>query len=190
MATSISPNTSTMTVSGSGFYPTGTVSITVTVAGNAPSVYNTTADANGNIYVQIAVATITGILSGAPTTMYATDLRTGDRSNVVTIPVATSTVWSTTPGDEVSASTWTTTAPYGSNYNPYPGPNGRNTYRGVGYYSAWLYANKNNWPQQFQGLDEIYVNSADAWYFWAQLNNPGYYGNILPNGVAALQNSM
>ena len=79
--------TQTMNISGSGFYPNGTVQIVITASGGSVSNYNTTANASGAITMSITLNTITGITTAANLSMYAEDMTTTDKSNTVTISI-------------------------------------------------------------------------------------------------------
>jgi hypothetical protein len=78
---------STLTIAGSGFYPSGSATITVTASGGAVTTYTFNADATGAISGVISCASISGILTASLISIFATDNTYGVESNTVQVPI-------------------------------------------------------------------------------------------------------
>jgi hypothetical protein len=86
--------TTQINIAGSGFYPGGSASVTITTNLGSMSTFTTNATATGAISMVILIANISGIATAGVTSisMYSTDITTGDQSNTVSIPIGTTEV--------------------------------------------------------------------------------------------------
>ena len=76
---------STITIVGTGFYPSGSATLTFTTNAGTATTYTMVASAAGAVSDAISASSINGIGTATSLSLYATDITTGDRSNTVQI---------------------------------------------------------------------------------------------------------
>ncbi len=103
--------TTSMGVTGSGFYPSGSVTLTVT-SGSITSTFLTTADSSGDINYSIPISSINGLGNSSTITLTAKDNTTGISSNTATINVNVENVAPTltAPTSSIQLATSSTTS--------------------------------------------------------------------------------
>ena len=78
---------SSLVVSGSGFYPMGSMLLTFRTDDGVNTTYSATADSLGSIIDSISCSTINGILTASYVDLFATDSTYGVQSNTVRVAV-------------------------------------------------------------------------------------------------------
>jgi hypothetical protein len=83
---------STITIQGTGFYPSGSVNIVFTTNAGTTTTVTTTASSSGAISVSVSAASINGILTATSLSMYAVDESYNVQSNTVSLALNPITV--------------------------------------------------------------------------------------------------
>jgi hypothetical protein len=79
--------TSSLNISGSGFYPSGSANIVITTNKNDTTSYAISSDSTGSIADTISVSSITGVTSASSLTVMAQDVKRNINSNSIVIQI-------------------------------------------------------------------------------------------------------